>query len=200
MIGWEVALTAVITAAVTWSVAQRQITAQHVLTERQKWREEIRAKALLVHDAILCGNSEKLSRLKAELMARLNPLDDEDRDLLACVTRDSGPQAKAEEFAERVALLLKHDWDRAKLEASAHRWVWDKGVKRVPWKRWKCVTDRSEGAQCEGAQWWNGVKAWFVRARWIGRILVVVGFVWGVAALAPLFWNHLTSFWCLVAK
>ena len=65
MVGWQVALTAVVTAAVTWAIAQRQITAQHVLKERRKWREEIRATALLVHDAILSGNGGKLSRLKA---------------------------------------------------------------------------------------------------------------------------------------
>ena len=189
MIGWEVALTAVITAAVTWSIAQRQITAHHVLKERRKWREEIRAKALLVHDAILCGNSEKLSRLKAELMARLNPLDEEDEALLACMV--AGSESKSKEFAERVALLLKHDWEMAKLEASTFRRLWLRDVKRMPWRRWKCRKRRT------GPKWLNSAKAWFARIRWIGPILVLLATVG--TAFAPSLVNHMTQFCTLIA-
>ena len=115
------------TALVTWAIAQRHIAAQHITAERAKWRKEIRALALLARDAILGGEAPTVERLESELRTLLNPLDDHDCKLLACMVSDGNEEerkCRAKEFIKRVSLLLKHDWDRAKLEAGffGRRW------------------------------------------------------------------------------
>ena len=55
---------------------------------------------------------------RAEFVALLNPNDTEDREIIGCIKLpDEGQEIEcADEFSERIALLLKHDWERAKLE------------------------------------------------------------------------------------
>ena len=118
-----IALTGVVvTALVTWLIAERRIVTEHITSERATWRDRIRQKALEVHDAFVEGatSGAALVRLRMEFRALLNPVDDDDRAILRCiatVASDKCEKCRAEEFATRVALLLKHDWDRAKLEA-----------------------------------------------------------------------------------
>ncbi len=100
-----------LTAFVTWLIAQRQILAKHVTAERAKWRKNVRAQALEVHDAILCGDGEKIGRLRSEFRALLNPFDCQDQAILKCMTVDGSREEVTEEFAGRISLLLKHDWD-----------------------------------------------------------------------------------------
>ena len=125
----------VITAFVTWLIAQRQILAQHVTAERAKWRKNVRAQALKVHDAILCGDADKLRRLQSEFRALLNPFDCQDQAILDCMTVDESSKKRperAEKFARRISLLLKHDWERAKLEAGFFLFRWLLKPKRLP--------------------------------------------------------------------
>jgi hypothetical protein len=42
-----------------------------------------------------------------------------------------GSADRVEELTRRVSLLLKHDWERAKYEASLYRWLWEKPPERV---------------------------------------------------------------------
>lgn len=124
------------TAFVTWLIARRQILVQHVTAERAKWRENIRAQALEVHNAIMCGDTEKLGCLQNEFRVLLNPFDSQDQAILASMVLDEScqePQKQAEEFAGRISLLLKHDWDRAKLEAGFFLCGWVVEPRRLPW-------------------------------------------------------------------
>ena len=110
----------VITALVTWSIAQRRIAVEHVTAERTKWRNEVRKLALKVHDAILCGDTQALRRLKSQFSILLSPFDRCDKGILDCIKVVDGRcdrERKATEFDRRISLLLKHDWERAKLEA-----------------------------------------------------------------------------------
>ena len=116
-----------ITALVTWSIAQRRIAAQYVTGERAKWRDEIRSKALQADRAILKGESTNIAQIRIEIGALLNPFDPHDQELLDCMVARSTQEARkttADDFAERIRLLLKHDWDRAKLEASVFLFRW----------------------------------------------------------------------------
>ena len=134
-----VLITGVITAIVTWSIAQRRIAAQHITAERQEWREKMRTMAMYAYDAMLSGDVMKVARLRAEFSARLNPTDENDIYLLECleVPKSSAcRKAQAIKLSEVITLLMKHDWERAKLEASTFQWLWVKGVKRRSWTCW----------------------------------------------------------------
>ena len=126
-----------ITACVTWLIAQRQIMARHVTAERAKWRNKIRTQALEVHDAILGGDAAKVRRLQSEFRALLNPFDCHDQAILACMTVNKSGQERenrADQFARQISLLLKHDWERAKLEAGFFLCRWVLEAKRLPLK------------------------------------------------------------------
>ena len=119
---------ALITMFVTWRIAAKRIVIENITQERAKWREKVRARALLVHDAMIKRNGEYLDRYRSEFRALLNPQDCEDKGIIQCIELppNGGELERAEEFAERIALLLKHDWERAKHEA-----------KTIPFLRYK---------------------------------------------------------------
>ena len=111
------ALGAAFGASITYLVAQRRLHSDHVTAERTKWRDKIRALALeLVGDDAAARKSAWIS-----LALNTNPYHAEDRALvkLARKIADRTPdESELDELAGRFALLLKHDWDRAKNETS----------------------------------------------------------------------------------
>lgn len=121
------------TALLTWYLAQKRISIENVTQERAKWRTDIRRTALDAHDAMVDGDPTKVERVRNELRALLNPYDREDCKLIACLELGcAGDGVRwTNEFARRVALLLKHDWERAKWEASSLRWVRRKPKRKV---------------------------------------------------------------------
>ena len=114
-------IAALVSAVVAIWTTQRRISIENITTERQKWRTKIREIALSIHDALIKRDEELINRLRAELRGLLNPEDEEDNAILTCVYLPEKEEelARAEEFAQRIALLLKHDWERAKLEAGS---------------------------------------------------------------------------------
>lgn len=67
-------------------------------------------------------DSKRLAELRLEFSLIVNPLDREDArivSLIRAVTDENAKQRATAEFADRVALLLKHDWERAKREAAS---------------------------------------------------------------------------------
>ena len=172
-----------ITAFVTWLIAQRQISAKHVTAERAKWRDKIRTQALEAHDAILGGDAAKVGRLQSEFRALLNPFDCHDQAILDCMTVDKSCQERekrADEFARRISLLLKHDWERAKLEAGFFlcRWVLD--AKRLPLK-WADGESSSERCACKGCEKY--------KIRTLRALVLAIAVVVAVGILA--------CFWCV---
>jgi hypothetical protein len=114
-------ISAFVAAFVTIWNAQKKISIENITQERAKWREKVREKTLDVHNAIIGENDEKLQRLKVEFSIILNPSDPEDNAILQSIkVANSGEELKqSDEFSKRIALLLKHDWERAKLEAGS---------------------------------------------------------------------------------
>lgn len=110
---------ALISTFVTWLIASKRTVIENITHERAKWREKIRERAMLVHDAMIKRSEEDLDRLRNEFRALLNPCDCEDVSIIRCIElpKPGGELMHAEEFAERIARLLKHDWERAKREA-----------------------------------------------------------------------------------
>ena len=104
--------------------SERAIQIDNVTKERAKWRDKIRAKALEVNQAARAPDKiDTLHLLRLDFSVNLNPLDDEDRAILDVIRRllDGGVTPDLlDEFGDRVSLLLKHDWDRAKYESTPH--------------------------------------------------------------------------------
>lgn len=107
--------------------SERKIQIENVTQERAKWREKIRSKSVEVHQAAVAGDSTKLAEFRLDFSLNLNPFHQEDNDILAAIAtlnnRDT-LDVKLSEFTDRVALLLKHDWERAKYEAKPLLFRW----------------------------------------------------------------------------
>lgn len=97
----------------------KNVKIENITKERAKWRDNVRQKALNVHKAAGSQNAVWLQELYLEFSLILNPTDVEDRAILTTIRQlESNPsESILTEFAERISLLLKHDWDRAKWEA-----------------------------------------------------------------------------------
>lgn len=114
-------LSGAIGAYATLRVATRTIEAENITKERAKWRNKIRRLARQLHQAATDRNSKQISEIQLQLRLNLNPDDDEDLAILRLVRRLRAPDADVDrtlsEFSDRVSLLLKHDWERAKKDA-----------------------------------------------------------------------------------
>jgi hypothetical protein len=109
---------ALVSSIISLLASERRLAAENVIQERKNWREHVRDIAEDVYHEIMSGESDqnKFQELRAKLALRLNPHDPDDQEILALVV--PGDAARADEFNQRVALLLKHDWERAKRDTS----------------------------------------------------------------------------------
>jgi hypothetical protein len=105
-------------AVLLWNNA-KSIKVENITKERAKWRDNVRQKALDVQKAAVSKNAVWLDELHLEFSLVLNPTDPEDRSILVTIRQlKSNPdEPTLSEFADRISLLLKHDWERAKWEA-----------------------------------------------------------------------------------
>jgi len=111
----------VVSAFVSIWTTQRKISIENITQERTKWREKVRDKSLEVHNAFIDRDEKKLQQLRLEFSLILNPEDGEDKRIIESIRLpEQGKETELSlEFSKRVSLLLKHDWERVKLEAGA---------------------------------------------------------------------------------
>jgi hypothetical protein len=129
-------IAALVSALISLLNSERQIAAQNVIQERKEWRNKIRLLASAVHKALVPEvQAAKLNVLRAKLSLLINPHDAMDEEILQIVA--AGDAARADEFTLRIALLLKHDWERAKYEASFWRWLRQRTPERVAYKDYR---------------------------------------------------------------
>ncbi|MFB0811224.1 hypothetical protein ACEU6F_08460 [Aeromonas salmonicida] len=105
---------------VTLRTSERNISIENITKQRQVWRNTIRALAINISSAYLRNERYKIKSYYIELQLLLNPNDDDDREILDTVWAMQEKKQMENldiEFSEKIALLLKHDWERAKLEA-----------------------------------------------------------------------------------
>lgn len=100
-----------VTGVITTYTFHRKIQVENILQERTKWRERIRELASRI------ATNPKPKDI-AELEIRLNPLDVYDKKIVFLAKRLQESNKCKNEFLHSVALLLKHDWERAKNETS----------------------------------------------------------------------------------
>ncbi|MDD3621520.1 MAG: hypothetical protein PHQ81_03860 [Methanofollis sp.] len=118
---------------------------KYITEERQKWRRELRAAAIALRRI---GNNERerdeekgrdkkkekerddaneirfktVAEAKTFFQVRLNPYDKEDMKLLRLIREEKDGRISADdldELSKAISWLLKHDWERVKLEASS---------------------------------------------------------------------------------
>lgn len=105
---------------VTLRTSERKIAIENITKQREVWRDKVRNKSLDVTNAIENKSRSKLCGLYTEFSHLLNPEDTEDLAILNLLWSFKSGKTEEElhlEFIERVSLLLKHDWERAKREA-----------------------------------------------------------------------------------
>lgn len=105
---------------VSLRTSERQIAIENITKQREIWRDKVRTKSLDVTNAIENKALSKLCGLYTEFSHLLNPEDTEDLAILSllwCFKSGDFEEKSHVEFIERVSLLLKHDWERAKREA-----------------------------------------------------------------------------------
>lgn len=118
---------ALVTAWFAKSSDDKKNSLTYITDERRKWRTEIRLKTekiveiveKLKKDSADSENLIELKKSRAFFEIRLNPIDEEDHAILQ-ILKDiaDGQYDKLEEFQDRIALLLKHDWERSKTEVN----------------------------------------------------------------------------------
>ena len=108
----------------------KKIRIENITQERKEWRDRIRELTVELTHAFDSQNRAKLRKIEAEFIVRLNPEDPEDLNILKtisqlydnnCVWRED----KLVELCDRLAYLLKHDWERVKREVSGSLSLYD---------------------------------------------------------------------------
>jgi len=134
-------LAALVAALVSVRINERNINIENVTQERAKWRNAIRALSDSLIKAARSGDFQSVELHCAQLTLNVNPFDGEDEALVQAAqllaTADD-KDAQIKDFTERMALLLKHDWERAKYEARP--WLLrGQEPRRVPYCEFKCA-------------------------------------------------------------
>jgi len=106
-------ISAIVSGLFARRTSERAIQIENITKERAKWRDKIREQALAVHKAAKAKDAVSLGELRLSFSLNLNPTDPEDAGILKTITamaKATTPDETGEqEFADRVALLLKHD-------------------------------------------------------------------------------------------
>jgi len=124
---------------VTLRTSERKIAIENITQQRQQWREKIRDVAQRIKSSYKNDEKEELQSQYVEMQLLLNPEDVDDRSILDTIwsmTEESSPGALHIELAEKLSLLLKHDWERAKREAKPV-WYRRSEIKRVSYNEFK---------------------------------------------------------------
>lgn len=113
-------VSALVTALFSKFSSDKNHKIENITKERKEWRDKVRTIVVEVVKSSQEKDIKKLELLEAELTVRLNPEDEHDKSIiksLNSINRDWSNE-KVKEFCDRVSYLLKHDWERAKKEAT----------------------------------------------------------------------------------
>ncbi|MCS6236239.1 hypothetical protein G3495_14050 [Shewanella baltica] len=132
-------IAAAVAGFVTLRANDRKIAAENIIQQRQLWREKIRSLSVKICSAYTTNEHHKVPALYVELQLLLNPTDSDDLDILDTVwdMREGDLRKKLDiVLGEKLALLLKHDWERAKVESNSS-WLKIVTPSRLPYKSFK---------------------------------------------------------------
>ncbi|MDH5573840.1 MAG: hypothetical protein OEY89_18895 [Gammaproteobacteria bacterium] len=109
-----------VAALVALRTSERNIVIENITKQRQVWREKVRDLALRINDTYQRNEKSTLQGYYIELQLILNPNDKNDLSILDTLWEMINEERSSNlniVLSEKLALLLKHDWERAKLEA-----------------------------------------------------------------------------------
>ncbi len=94
---------------------------KNITEERKQWRDNMRKFApefcQIISQKFMSKNDKKrLVWLRSWFEINLNPYDELDEDILSTINNIDNDKASINIFNKQIARLLKHDWDRVKLE------------------------------------------------------------------------------------
>jgi hypothetical protein len=96
---------------------ERALQVEQITKERTKWREGMRALCEDIVDAHIMVSKEKIAVNRSRLVTSLNPKDTYDAEIVAHYDAlFDGSNVDIDRFTSRIAILLKHDWERVKWE------------------------------------------------------------------------------------
>lgn len=166
-----------VAALVSLRTNERKIHIENITQERAKWRTSMRELADGIIKAATVHDSQMLKLKCSQLSLNLNPFDAEDKALILAAQQLANPldiDSRVQEFTDRMALLLKHDWDRAKREANPTFYQGGE-PRRVPYCEFKCdviTPPRSAGT----------IKRSFMLAVYFGTLMLSAGIMFFLAA------------------
>ncbi|MCG6400636.1 hypothetical protein [Vibrio fluvialis] len=133
-------IAAIVAGFVTLRANDRKIAAENITQQRQLWREKIRVLSANICSAYTANEHHKITALYVELQLLLNPTDSDDLDILDTVWDMRETNSDKEKLdivlGEKLALLLKHDWERAKAESKSS-WLKIVTPSRLPYTSFK---------------------------------------------------------------
>ena len=98
---------------------ERAVQLEQVTKERTKWRDNIRKLCEDIAANYVNKDKTLVASLRACLATSINPKDIYDKEILDHYDRlFFGESNDLEVFTRRIALLLKHDWERVKWECT----------------------------------------------------------------------------------
>ncbi|MDT4289612.1 hypothetical protein RO575_08580 [Methylomonas sp. MO1] len=119
---------ALVTASFTRKSHEETVALKYITEERAKWREKIKETMITLNEAVNSPqiNGERLTKTrKASTYLKLSlnpdPKHKLDSEILECIKKlcDAPNYERFSTLEEKVSILLKHDWERAKREAHA---------------------------------------------------------------------------------
>lgn len=103
---------------------ERAVQLEQITKERTKWRDNMRKTseeiAQLYFENKATAVPGKVAALRARLVTSINPKDDPNDQLILTHYDEifSGAKADLDVLTKRIALLLKHDWERVKWDCT----------------------------------------------------------------------------------
>lgn len=98
---------------------ERAVQVEQITKERAKWRDNMRSLAASIagtwHEHNAAPDHAKVAALRTRLATSINPKDEHDQAILAHFDQlFAGTSDNLSVLIRRIALLLKHDWERVK--------------------------------------------------------------------------------------
>lgn len=111
-------LSSLLTLIFTKAKDDKDFLVENITKERKEWRDKIRAIAEDVTHAFLSKSAQHIFCAETKLIVLLNPGDKHDQCIISTLSeiKTTWREDKLEEFNDRLAYLLKHDWERVKME------------------------------------------------------------------------------------
>lgn len=158
-----------------------------VIEERKQWRDFIRVKSQMFVKSVDRSNQRKIREIINEFSMRLNPHDRDDQEIVECmkIALNSPNEFCCDEFFERISILLKHDWERAKLEASFFSRMIMKPIRQ----------SFVRGVRYTGI---SGKKLSLTKCAWISvplivGVMLIIHFLYYSYLSFPMYWSTITN-------